>query len=187
MAVDLDGDGTAEPVSYVPGTGSCPAHLSARVSGHVVSATLRGDLTVTAAGSAAVALPDRTGELLLVRESHPRGGFQAHLFGYADGRFAELTAQGRPVLDFVATDAMSTPTAARCERDGFAVLQARAHEPIGVVAAWDVYRTVYSVDANTVTRGATTEVADNVLERELQRQYGDLVGYAFFRDCLAER
>jgi hypothetical protein len=189
--VDLDGDGTPESVGYAPARGTCPARLTARVAGHDLSADLSGDpsgaVRVTSSAAAAVALPGREGDVLLVRASHPRGGFQADLFGYADGKFAELTAEGKPLFDFVATDSMSTPTAARCDGDGFALLQARAHEPIGVVAAWDVFRTVYSVDGNAVTKGATTEIADNVLDHELQSQYGDLVTYDFFSSCLVTR
>lgn len=185
--VDLDGDGTPESVGFVPAVAECPAHLATTVSGHDLSADLSDGTTVTASQTAAVTLPGRTGDVLLVRTSHPRGGFQAHLFGYADRKFAELTAEGKPVFDFIATDAMSTPTAARCDGDGFAVVQARPHEPIGVAAAWDVFRTVYSVDGNTVTRGATSETAENVLDHELQSQYADLVSYDFFQDCLAKR
>jgi hypothetical protein len=185
--VDLDGDRVPDPVSYASATAECPAHLVATIAGHALSAPVTGELAVSPTGAAAVAIPGRTGEALLVKAQHPRGGFQAHLFGYADGRFAELTAEGRPLFDFVATDAMSTPTAARCDDGGFAVLQARAHEPIGVAPAWDVFRTAYSVDGNSVTKGATTEIADNVLDHELHRQYADLVGYDFFSDCLAQR
>jgi hypothetical protein len=185
--LDLDGDGAVEPVSYANAVVGCPAHLSATVSGHLLSAPVTGQLAFTAAGAAALAIPGRTGELLLVRAGHPRGGFQAHLFGFADGRFEELEMEGRPVFGFVATDAMSTPTAAHCVADGFDVTQARAHEPIGVVPAWDVFRTAYSVDGNTVTRGDTSEIADNVLDPQLQSRYGDLVSYDFFHDCLAKR
>jgi hypothetical protein len=187
VEVDLDGDRVPDPVSYASATSGCPAHLVATVAGHVLSAPVAGELAISPTSAAAVAIPGRTGETLLVRAQHPRGGFQAHLFGYADGRFAELEADGGALFDFVATDAMSTPTAARCDDDGFAVVQARAHEPIGVVPAWDVFRTAYSVDGNTVTKGATTEIADNVLDRELHRRYADLVGYDFFSDCLAKR
>jgi hypothetical protein len=183
--LDLDGDGTSEPVSYVPAAGSCPASLAVTVGGHDLSARVDGELPVTSAGAAAVAFPGRTGAVLLVRPAHPRGGFQARLFGYADGRFEELRAEGEPIFGFIATDVLTTPTAAHCVADGFDVVQARAHEPIGVVPAWDVFRTTYTVDGNQVSEGPTTEVADNVLDRQLQRRYGDLVDYALFQDCLA--
>ena len=108
-----------------------------------------------------------------------------HLFGYAVGAFEELTAEGEPIFDFVATDVMTDPTAVDCVAGGFEVLEARAHEPVGVMAAWYVFRTVHTVEGNTVTRGPTTEVADNVDDRTLEREYPRLVAYDFFTDCRA--
>jgi hypothetical protein len=188
-ALDLDGDGAADEVRVDRAAvdGRCRDALVAQVGGREVVAPLSGDLPVSARDLAAVAIPGRTGSLLLVRAQHPRGGFQAHLFGYAAGKLAELRAGGRPVFDFVATDTMSTPTAARCDGGGFAVLEARTHEPIGVAPAWDVFRTVYAVDGNTVTNGPTTEIADNVLDHDLQRRYPDLVDHDLCADCLAKR
>lgn len=188
VSVDLDGDGTAETVTYSAGDdATCPARLSTRVAGHDQTADLHDRLPVRAADMKAVRIPDRSGDLLLVTPQHPRGGFQAHLFGYADGSFAELTAEGRPVFGFIATDARTDPTAAHCVGDGFDVVAARAHEPIGVAPAWDVFRTTYTLDGNEVTKSDTTEVADNVLDRQLERDYGDLTGYALFEDCLVDR
>jgi hypothetical protein len=181
--LDLDGDGTSEPVTYLPAAGSCPASLAVTVGGHDLSATVDDELPVTSAGAAAVAIPGRTGAVLLVRPAHPRGGFQAHLFGYADGKLEELTVEGEPIFAFIATDVLTTPTAAHCVADGFEVVQARAHEPIGVVPAWDVFRTTYSVDGNAVTEGPTTEVADNVLDKALHEKYSELVDYSLFEDC----
>jgi hypothetical protein len=182
---DLDGDGVAETVDYL-GDPTCPV-LRAEVGGKAVTARVPGDTALRQGDLSAVQIPGRTGELVLARQQHPRGGFQARLFGYADGRFAELTAEGEPIFDFVATDAVTPPTAATCARDGFVVTQARAHQPIGVMPAWDVYRTTYTVDGNTVTKGATSEVADNVLDRQLHQQYGDLLGHDLFAGCVVAR
>jgi hypothetical protein len=184
--VDLDGDDAPDSVEFVA-FADCPDGLEAEVGDQHPVAALAGDLPVTADDMVAVQVPGRTGQVLLVRQRHPRGGFQARLFGYADGRFEELTVAGQPVFGFIATDVTTTPTAARCVADGFEITQAKAHEPIGVLPAWDVFRTTYAVDGNTVTRGATTEIADNVLDDQLQRQYGDLVGYELFGNCLASR
>ena len=125
----------------------------------------------------------RTGDLVLLREEHPRGGFQAHLYGYAGGHLEELTVQGRPVLPFVATDVLTDPLSARCTDGGFEVLRARRHEPVGIVAAWDVFRTTYTVDGNRVHVGPTPKVADNVLDQDLPTRFPDLVGHALFEDC----
>ena len=94
-----------------------------------------------------------------------------------------LSADGKPVFPFVATDVTTDPLTARCTADGFEVLHARAHTPIGVVPAWDVDRTTYTVDGNQVTASAATEIADNVLDEELPKKYADLVGYRLFENC----
>jgi hypothetical protein len=179
---DLDGDGRPEALSYVDNP-DCRA-LHAEVGGRRLSAPVTGGMALRQGELQAVQIPGRTGQLLLVKQQHPRGGFQARLFGYADGTFEELHAEGKPIFDFIATDVLTTPTAVECLSNGFAVTQARRHQPIGVVPAWDVYRTAYVVDGNAVTKGATSEVADNVLDAALQRQYGALVDYDFFGTCL---
>jgi hypothetical protein len=188
-SLDLDGDGAADAVAVNGAAvqGRCSDAVVAQVAGHELVAPLRDASAVGPADLAAVRIPGRTGELLLVRAQHPRGGFLAHLFAYTDGRFVELEVDGRPVLGFVATDTTSTPTAVRCESGGFTVVQARAHEPIGVMAAWDVLATAYTLDGTTLTKGATTEIADNLTDRELHRQYADLLGHDLFRDCRADR
>ena len=181
---DLDGDGRPERVDYLSSS-PCPGGplLTATVDDLPVAAELADDLPVAPGGIAAIRVPGRKGDLVLVEQQHPRGGFQARLFGYAGGRLAELTVEGRPLFEFIATDVLTTPTAATCADHGFVVTQARAHEPVGVMAAWDVFRTTYTVDGNAVTKGATTEIADNVLDAELRRRYGDLVDHDFFADC----
>jgi hypothetical protein len=183
--VDVDGDGTADSVR-VDGAaldGSCQDAVVADVGGHEVAAPLEYGLPVSSGDLAGVRLPGRSGDLVLITAQHPRGGFQAALFGYADGELAELTVDGASVFPFVATDTNSTPLAARCVDGGFEVTQARAHEPVGVVPAWDVDRTTYTVAGNTVTGGTTTEVADNVLDKQLRSRYGNLVEHALFEDC----
>jgi hypothetical protein len=186
-SVDLDGDGSPDEVTVdgAPVQGRCRDAVVAQVAGHEVVAALPGDLPVTSRDLAAVQIPGRTGDLLLLTARHPRGGFQATLYGYADGTLEQLTAEGKPIFDFIATDVLTTPTRVQCVDGGFDVTVARRHEPVGVVAACDVSRTVYTVDGNTVTRGATSPVAENVLDRQLQQQYGDLVDYSFFDNCRA--
>ena len=189
VEVDLDGDGAVESVTYWGPSTECPSEtsLTAVVSGEEVRAVVTGDLPLAAADFKVLQIPGRTGELLLVTPQHPRGGFQARLFGYADGNLAELTLEGEPIFSFVATDVLESPLSARCAPGGFEVTAARAHEPIGVVHAWDVFRTTYAIDGNTVTKGATTEVADNVLDEQLESKYSDLVHYRLFENCRALR
>jgi len=186
LEADLDGDGAAETVSFHPadtGTRGCPAILDASVNGHDVSVAVDTDVTVDRGDVRAVRVPGRPGDLVLVLEQHPRGGFQAHLLGYSGGKFEELTVDGSPIFPFVATDVLTDPLSARCVDGGFEITRARPHEPIGIVPAWDVDRTTYALDGNTVTKGATTEIADNVLEKDFHRKYQALIDYALFAGC----
>ncbi|MGO4258938.1 hypothetical protein [Marmoricola sp. RAF53] len=181
--LDLDGDGTPDDVAQVPASGGCPAVLEAHVGDDTLQAELDGDLPVTS--FAAVRFTGRDGDVLLTTQAHPRGGSQTRLFGYDARTFAELLADGKPVFDFVATDAPTEHVSAACTADGFAVTEAVAHQPAGVVPAWDVYRTPYAVAGNDVTAGARTEVDDNVLESQLPSKYPDVVKGAMFENCRA--
>ena len=48
--------------------------------------------------------------------------------------------------------------------------EAVAHEPRGVIFAWDVMRTTYAVMPGAVTRESTEEIADNVLPGQLDKE-----------------
>jgi hypothetical protein len=186
VSADLDGNGAPERLFFSPRTNEgCPASLAGLHGTKVFYAEIDGDPQVGKAGLSAVSVPGRRGALVLLLDHHPRGGFQAHLFGYADGKLEELEIGGQPIFPFVATDALSTPVAAACTADGFAVTEARAHQPIGVAPAWDIYRTTYEVDGNTVTKTGETELAENVLTEDLEAKYRNLVNHALFEDCLA--
>jgi hypothetical protein len=186
-SLDLDGDGAKDEVTIngAPTEGGCRDAVIAEVGGHELQAPLPRGASPAAADLAAVRVSARTGDLLLMTTRHPRGGFQATLYGYEGGELVELKADGEPILPFIATDVLTDPIAARCVEGGFEIDHARRHEPIGVVPAWDVDRTVYTVDGNTVTRGATSEIADNVLEKDLHQKYSDLVDYSLFENCRA--
>ena len=183
VKADLDGDGRPDELDFDPPSGSCTGGLSSSVAGLRAAPTVDWDASGAARDVAVVRVPGRAGDLVLLKEQHPRGGFQAHLYGYADGRLAELTVDGKPVFPFVATDVLTDPISARCTDGGFEVLHGRRHQPVGIVPAWDVFRTTYAVDGNTVRPGPTTKVADNVLEKDFATTYADLVRYALFENC----
>jgi hypothetical protein len=183
VSADLDGDGRPDQVDFEPPGASCPGGLTSSVAGLRSAPTIDWDATGAARDAAVVRVPGRTGDLVLLREQHPRGGFQAHLYGYADGHLAELTVRGEPVFPFVATDVLTAPVAARCVEGGSEVLQGRRHQPVGIAPAWDVFSTTYAIDGNTLRPGATTEVADNVLDQDFPKRYPDLVRYALFENC----
>lgn len=185
---DLDGDGTPDELYYEPPSGPCPdGGLSSSVRDQRWGPLVDWDASGAARDAVVLHVPGRTGDLVLLRETHPRGGFQAHLYGYAGGHLDELTVQGRPVFPFVATDVLTDPLSARCTDAGFEVLHGRRHQPVGIVAAWDVYRTTYTVEGNTLHVGPTTKVADNVLDRDVTRKYHALVTYDLFGDCRVRR
>lgn len=188
--VDLDGDNTVETVEDVAGKGNghcARAYLEVEVAGKTRLAAVPDDLGIAPNGMRRISVPGRAGDLVLAVLSHPRGGFQAHLYGYADGKLEELTVDGRPVFPFVATDTVTDPISAACTHGGFEVTRAQAHQPIGVVPAWDVERTTYAVDGNTVTVRATSEIADNVLDKQLRRDYRPLLQYSLFANCRVGR
>lgn len=183
---DLDGDAAADFVEFVDHR-DCPGTFVAHVGEQNLVLAIEEDLPVAARDMHVVQIPGRVGEVLLVTVRHPRGGFQAHLLGYADGSFDDLNVDGNLVIGFVATDTSSSPVSASCVDGGFVVTEAVAHEPVGVVPAWDVFATAYAVQGNVVTKGPRAEVADNVLEAELETSYRALIGHRLFEDCRADR
>jgi hypothetical protein len=185
LRADLDGDGVREPVEFLPGTAHCAPLLSATVAGHTSSTPLDDDLPVRAEQSFAISVPGRTGEVAVVRQEHPRGGFQVVLLGWSSAGVSTLGVDDRPIVPFVATDTEPSPLTARCVQNGIEVDVARRHEPIGVVPAWDVDRTSYTLNGTSTTAGPTQEIADNVLEKELRTKYADLVDHRLFTNCRA--
>lgn len=181
---DLDGDGTPDTIAYHPSTGSCGPYLSAAVSAEETTTTLDDDLAVESDGSFAVRIPGRSGDIAVLRQEHPRGGFQIVLVAWSAGAgLSTLTVDDHPVFPFVATDTESTPLTARCVEGGIEITQARRHAPIGVVPAWDVERTTYVVNGTSATAGPAQEVADNVLDQQLGAKYADLVHHRLFENC----
>jgi hypothetical protein len=183
LDLDLDDDGSADTLSYVPGTSTCGALLVATVDGTEHGVTIEDDLPVTADGSFAISVPGRVGDVAVIRQEHPRGGFQVTLLGWASGSLSSWNADGAPIFPFIATDALSTPLTATCTDGGFAITEARAHQPIGIAPAWDVHRTTYEVRGNRATKDAEEEVADNVLPDDLEVTYPELVEHVLFDDC----
>jgi hypothetical protein len=98
---------------------------------------------------------------------------------------AELQVDGNPLVPFVATDVQEHPFNIDCGDGGLVFTEAVAHEPPGVVAAWDIRETTYAVDGTTVTPGRTKEIADNVLPDQLRPKYPELVEHAAFPSCRA--
>jgi len=185
---DVDGSGAMNEIAYVSGKSGGPC-------ANAIFTTLDGEpsgMSMAASpldvDSVAVVQLSGTGrQLLMVREqAHPRGGYMVHLFGGADGEFGEVLSNGEPVVGFVATDGGMPPGTATCtDVAGIAMVTAIADKPPGIVLAWDVTRTTYSIDGNTAKQTSSkvilTAAADPIL-REENPQLFDPEG--FFADCI---
>jgi hypothetical protein len=181
--VDLDGDGTGEAVRLTAATGDCPNTVFAKLgSGFVTASANDGPPAVSGFG---VQIPGRTGQLLVTKSDHPRGGYQLRVYAAGTSGLTELQSDGHPLVPFVATDVQEHPLSIDCGEGGLVLTEAVPHEPAGVAAAWDVKRTTYAVNGSSVQAGPTQEVADNVLPSELAATYPDLPKYAAFTSCRA--
>ncbi len=182
---DLNGDGDREKVEVGTGGGElCPDNLS--VAGKIGEPYVGIDLPAGEPPIRAgfgVTVPGRKGELLVTRQDHPRGGFQLRVYAAGDGKLVELEVDGHSLVPFVALDVQEHPFSIDCTNGGVVITEAVAHEPPGVMFAWDIRRTPYVVDGTSVTTGNTEEIADNVLPGQLGAKYPDLVKYAAFKSC----
>lgn len=116
----------------------------------------------------------------------PRGGYQWHLFTRVPGRgTVEVTHAGQPLLPFVSTDGGDSPMTATCTKSGqVAVYTAQAHQPPGVVLAWDVTRTTYAVHGSTATQVSSKVVRKAAADPTLRKQMPQLFQPTkLFADC----
>jgi hypothetical protein len=174
-AVDLDHDGVGNALMVTRPDSTCPNVMFSKVAGGYAPLELKG-VRLDLRSAQRVVVPGRAGDLVAIREVHPRGGFQEHLYGYAGGRLAEVrTGSGDPPVPFVATDTKGGYVSTSCVRGGFVVRQAVTHKPPGVVFAWDVQETAYRLQGTTATAGGSEEIKDNVLDNELAGAFPDLV------------
>jgi hypothetical protein len=181
-SVDLDGDGDGDQVRLTAQGGECGNTLFAELPDGVVSTALAaGTPPVTSGFAVAPAGADR--QLLVTRADHPRGGYQLRVYAATPDQLTELKSDGKTLFPFVATDVDEHPASIDCSEEGIVVTEAVPHEPVGVVAAWDVERTTYAVADGKVTAGPTEEVADNVLPHQLEAKYPELVRHAAFPSC----
>jgi hypothetical protein len=127
--------------------------------------------------------------VLLSSRPHPRGGTQPHLFAAAGkpgkpGRLVEVTVDGGPILPFLATDGGGAPVGATCTpHGGIAVDTATAHQPPGIVLAWDVTRTTYAIHDGRARRTGSSVVATAAADPALRRERPDLFSGDLFPNC----
>jgi hypothetical protein len=188
--VDLDGDGTANEIAYVPRVagGPCADSFFTTIHGGAFGMSLSG-MGLDPASVEVLQLRGTDRQLLLGRGGfHPRGGFEPHLFGYGADGLGEILTDGEPVVGFVATDGGAAPAGATCtDEGGLATLTAKVHQPPGVVLAWDVTRTTYELRGNAAEQVAMELVREAVADPVLREQAPDLFDpESWFRDCIAE-
>jgi hypothetical protein len=176
----LDGGGEAPvPVRLVESSsGPCAGGLVARTGRGLVGVDVAG-LGLEPGTARVVTLkdpaPGEAAELLLVHGgSHPRGGYQPHLFVLSDG-LHEVRVDGHPLLPFVATDGGGTPATARCGDHGTVeVLAATTSEPPGVILAWDVRRTTYRLHGGEAELLGTAQIRDHAADPVLRKELPQL-------------
>ncbi len=183
--MDVDGDGTAEQVR--PTASSCGAGVVATSGARTWAASASGS-----AGTQeppvedvyGVRVPGRAAQLVVTRSTHPRGGEQLRVYAAQDDRLVELRRGTEPLVPFTATDVQEQPASIACGKDSLVLTVAVAHEPPGVVAAWDVRRTAYTLgEGARLEAGPTREVADNVLPGKLRTEWPTLVRHQAFAGC----
>ena len=184
---DLDGTGGTETVRLIGASDRrCRNSLVAVVDGRLVGTDVRR-LHLVPKRAEAVQLRGKAAAdlVLLWSQPHPRGGAQPHLFGLRhSGRLAEVTLDGRPVLPFVATDGGGSPMTATCTGSGgIAVFTAVAHQPPGIVLAWDVTRTTYAVRDGRAVAVGSSMVEKAAADPALRRSRPELFSGKLFADC----
>ncbi len=187
---DIDGVAAMNEIAYVPADagGPCANALFTTFDGEP-SALPLGDMTLDPASVEVVQLQGTERQLLMIRgEPHPRGGYMLHLFGGADGKLGEVLADGHPVVGFVATDGGAPPATATCTADGgLATFTATTDKPPGVMLAWDVHQTTYSLDGNTAEEVSTEQVEDAAADPILRDEKPELFDPEdYFADCVVK-
>jgi hypothetical protein len=132
-----------------------------------------------------VDVPGAQRPVVLTRQSHPRGGYQLHLYvDLGDGARELVDVDHNPVIPFVATDTRpANPVSADCTKDGFAVTTADPSGSRGGQSSWDVHRTGYRVDGDRAVPLDRVAVATAVPDAQLHQELPELFSHAMFRHC----
>ena len=179
---DLDGDGSPEEVRLTGSGGACPSMVFAKVGESYVAGQVPAD-SPPVSEAFAVAVPGVGPDLLVTRQQHPRGGYQIRIFSLSDNTLVEARDKESPLVKFIATDVQEHPLSIDCTEGGLVLVEALAHEPRGVIFAWDVFRKTYAVASGAVTLESTKEIADNVLPAQLEKKFPRLADYSLFKSC----
>jgi hypothetical protein len=184
---DLDGTGRPEKLGFVSASagGPCAGALVTTVGGTTLAVPV-DDAPASLRSATVVHLRGSGQELVMLRgQNHPRGGYLLHLYAADSDGLAELLVDGRPVLGFVATDGGGAPATATCTPGGgIATWRATAHQPPGIVLAWDVRRSSYDVEGTQLRRTDQRLVREAVADPLLREQMPALFDTgAYFAGC----
>ena len=181
---DLEGKGQPSTVRLAgSGAGPCADRLLADGGGWADVGGL--DLVPKQATVVHLQGADAPELVLLSAKPHPRGGWQPHLFGSGgETGLTEVTSEGRPVVPFVATDGGAPPMTATCTPDGgIALLTAVAHEPPGVILAWDVTETTYTLKEGRAQATGSKLVEEAAADPLLRKERPELFDGSLFANC----
>ncbi|MBV9830773.1 MAG: hypothetical protein JOZ82_04200 [Marmoricola sp.] len=174
-SVDLDGDGSPDPVRVTPTSQECAARVVARLAHGYAGADVQpGPVTVSG-----VALRGHHGALLVTRQDHPRGGYQVRVFAVGPDGLVELKDGDQPLVPFVATDTRPIPYTVDCR--GGAIIVDQAVAKAG--GRWDIERTTYAVHGTTATKAGSQVVARTLSPAQADTRM--TVGGAVFPSCRA--
>lgn len=188
VRADTDGSGNLDTVLlFGAGSGPCTDGLVVRDGGGVHGVDV-GGLGLDP-GTVRVVRLRHTRDRLLLVDSRPRsdGGVQPHLFQtVGGGDLAEVERAGQPLLPFVPAVG-GDPATATCTVDGAVALwTAKAHQPPGIVLAWDVTRTTYRVEGGFAREQSSRLAEDGTVDPLMRKRMPQLFRPgAYFADCLA--
>lgn len=182
---DLTGDGHPSPVRLTAssGPGPCAHRLLARGGAWADVGGL--DLVARKATTVHLRGPGAPDLVLVYAKPHPRGGSQPHVFGAGgDAGLVEITSGGRPVVPFVATDGGNPPMTATCTPGGgIAVLTGKAHQPPGIILAWDVTETSYDIKGGHAVETGSRLVQKAAADPLLRKYHPELFDGSLFASC----
>ena len=174
---DLDDDGTPEDVRL------CAGRLVAKVGGSTAGVDVAPlDLDAT---RARVVHLHGAGDLVLVPSRRAADGrFQPHLFGAGRQGLTEVLLHGEPVLPPFASEPGTAPMTTTCtDGGGVSVVTARAHQPPGIILAWDLTRTTYDVRDGVAVRVRTSVTENAGADPVLRRRMPHLFDRSLFAGC----
>lgn len=169
--VDLSGSGTSTPVRITAADAKdCPNTL---VAGDNTFALDKVDLTSVEA----ITLDGHKGQFLVGKQTHPRGGYQMHIYGLVGGQLTELADNGTLPVPFIATDTPGDYASVTCDQGSFVVVRAVRTGKGNT----DVEQRRY--DATGAQAGPIFSLGTNLSPGELAKRFPDLVHRQMFANC----